>query len=173
MASLLLVDLRSPINFGMCLRLAETFAINVLAYDPSKMTQVAEKRGTISDFACGALERKGFVLIDDLDAWVRPKSVRLVASSIEASAAPLETFSFLQSDIIAVGNEYDGLAEHFVAGADAVVRISMADVWTPKPRAAQPIDPTRARSVARDGSPSLNVAISAGILCHAAYSSLR
>ena len=84
----------------------------------------------------------------------------------------MEKFSFAGGDVIAVGNEYDGLSDTFVADADAVVRISMADVWTPKPRAAQPIDPLRQTSVMRDGSPSLNVAISAGILCHAAFLAL-
>ena len=76
LASLLLVDLRSPINFGMCLRLAETFAMDVLVFDPSGLTADTGKRQTISDFACGALERKGFTQIADLNLWTGAKSAR-------------------------------------------------------------------------------------------------
>jgi tRNA G18 (ribose-2'-O)-methylase SpoU len=75
--------------------------------------------------------------------------------------------------LIAVGNEYDGLPDDLVASADASVRISMGDVWTPKPQSHNPIDAARTAPVARDGKPNLNVAIAAGIICHAVFRGLQ
>jgi hypothetical protein len=49
---LLLWDIRSPINFGMLLRVAETYRVAVAAFGPEHALST-----TTRDFACGALER--------------------------------------------------------------------------------------------------------------------
>jgi tRNA G18 (ribose-2'-O)-methylase SpoU len=81
----------------------------------------------------------------------------------------MRAFQWEARDLIALGNEYDGLSDDFVAGASEQLYIAMPDGSAPKPQSSNPIDPTRQRPVRNDGSPSLNVAIAAGIICHAAY----
>jgi tRNA G18 (ribose-2'-O)-methylase SpoU len=162
---LLLWDLRSPINFGMLLRVAETYRAPIAAFGTEHSLSP-----TARDFACGALERVGFTQIENvssLETW-QGKS-RLVATSIEHGSESLPDFRFLPCDVIALGNEYDGLPAELESRADRKLRIPMADVWTPKPRSSSPIDPIRTAPVARDGSPNLNVAIAGAIICYAAH----
>jgi tRNA G18 (ribose-2'-O)-methylase SpoU len=162
---LLLWDIRSPVNFGMLLRVAETYRAPIAAFGAEHSLSA-----TARDFACGALERVGYTEIDNLSSlrtW-QGKS-RLVATSIERSSASLADFRFLPGDVVALGNEYDGLPPELERGADSKLRIPMADVWTPKPRSSSPIDPGRTAPVARDGSPNLNVAMAGAIICYAAH----
>jgi len=162
---LLLWDLQSPINFGMLLRVAETYRVPVGVLGADRVLST-----TASDFACGALERVGFAAFADAaaaDAW-RGKG-RLIATSIDRSSTALPGFHFEAGDVIALGNEYDGLPAAIERRADAKIVIPMADVWTPKPRSHSPIDPRRSAPVARDGEANLNVAIAGAIVCYAAY----
>jgi tRNA G18 (ribose-2'-O)-methylase SpoU len=162
---LLLWDIRSPINFGMLLRVAETYRAPIAAFGMEHSLSA-----TARDFACGALERAGYTEIENvssLGTW-QGKS-RLVATSIERGAESLSDFRFVRGDVIALGNEYDGLPPELEGRADCKLRIPMTDVWTPKPRSSSPIDPTRTAPVARDGSPNLNVAMAGAIICYAAH----
>ncbi|HXO67424.1 MAG TPA: TrmH family RNA methyltransferase [Bradyrhizobium sp.] len=162
---LLLWDIQSPINFGMLLRLAETYRVPVAAYGRDHTSST-----TARDFACGALERAGLRLLPDissLGAW--QGNGRLIATTIEAGSESLLDFRFLPDDVIVLGNEYDGLPPELERSAHVRLTIPMADVWTPKPRSASPIDPTRVAPVSRDGSPNLNVAMAGGIICYAAH----
>jgi len=93
----------------------------------------------------------------------------LVATSIGPNALPLLQFDFRSGDVIALGNEYDGLPDDLVASADVLLHIPTPAAWLPKERSHSPIDPVRTASVSRQGQPSLNVAITAGILASAAY----
>jgi tRNA G18 (ribose-2'-O)-methylase SpoU len=166
----LLVGLQSPINVGMILRVAETYQCRVSIYDPHRVLDDPTKFRTITDFACGAVARWGFRSLRDeaeLDRIVTGR--RLVATSIEAGASTLPDFHFRRGDLFALGNEYDGLSDALIARADKVVTIPMPNVWTPKPKSLNPIDPLRTAAVARDGQPNLNVAMSAGIICYAAF----
>ena len=166
----LLVGLQSPINIGMVLRVAETYQFRVSIYDPHAVLDDPTKFRTITDFACGAVTRWGFRTIRDaaeLGGIVGGR--RLVATSIEDKARSLADFQFRRGDLFALGNEYDGLPDDLVTRADAVVTIPMPNVWTPKPKSQNPIDPLRTTTVARDGQPNLNVAMSAGIICYAAF----
>jgi tRNA G18 (ribose-2'-O)-methylase SpoU len=166
----LLVGLQSPINIGMILRVAETYQCRVSIYDPHRVLDDAAKFRTITDFACGAAARWGFRSLRDeaeLEAIVAGR--RLVATSIEAGASALPDFHFRRGDLFALGNEYDGLSDDLIARADKVVTIPMPNVWTPKPKSSNPIDPLRTTAVARDGQPNLNVAMSASIICYAAF----
>jgi tRNA G18 (ribose-2'-O)-methylase SpoU len=162
---LLLWDIRSPINFGMLLRVAETYRAPIAAFGTEHSLSA-----TARDFACGALERVGYTEIENvagLRTW-QGKS-RLVATSIERGSESLPDFHFVPGDVIALGNEYDGLPAELESRADCKLRIPMADVWTPKPRSSSPIDPNRTAPVAREGSPNLNVAMAGAIICYAAY----
>lgn len=166
----LLYGLQSPVNIGMILRVAETYQFRVSIYDKSRVLDDPEKFRTIKDFACGAFERRGFHTVEDEARLTRIlASRRLVATSIELGATSLPDCPFRRGDVFALGNEYDGLPDDVVARADAVLNIPMPQVWTPKPKSLNPIDPARTTSVARDGQPNLNVAMSAGIICYAAY----
>jgi tRNA G18 (ribose-2'-O)-methylase SpoU len=166
----LLYGLQSPINIGMILRVAETYQFRVSIYDQHHVLADAAKLATIADFACGALTRHGFHEIQDEAALARMlKGRRLLATSIGRSTASLLHHRFARADVYAVGNEYDGLPDAMLAGADVVLNIPMPEVWTPKPKSFHPIDATRTKAVARDGEPNLNVAISAGIICYAAF----
>lgn len=167
---LLLVGLQSPINIGMILRVAETYRFRVSILDRFRVLDEPAKLQTITDFACGALARQSRRDIADDDALARLREGRrLIATSIEAGAVSLSDYRARAGDIVALGNEYDGLSDALVASADAVLRIPMPNVWTPKPKSLHPIDPSRTRPVARDGNPNLNVAMTAAIICHAAY----
>lgn len=169
---LLLHNMQSPINIGMALRVAETYAAPVAVFDPKGVFAHPEKQKTISDFGCGALQRVGYVEVADDGEFIgalKAEGARLVATAITGAATPLDEFEFRDGDVIAIGNEYDGLPESIVAAADAVIHIRMADVWTPKPASHSAIDPTRTAPVANDGKPNLNAAMSAGIICYAAF----
>ena len=162
---LLLWQLQSPINLGMLLRVAETYhvRVGVLGTDDALSP-------TTRDFACGALERVGFDRFADqaaAEAW--RGSGRLIATSIERGAVDLPDFRFEPGDVVALGNEYDGLPGSVENAADCKIVIPMAAVWTPKPRSVSPIDPARTKPVSRDGEPNLNVAVAGAIVCYAAY----
>ena len=167
---LLLVGLQSPINIGMILRVAEAYRCGVSILDPHRVLDDRAKLEVIEDFSCGAFARRSFHRLADaaaLAGWRAGR--RLVVTSIEADAVALPAFAFRPGDIVALGNEYDGVSAELVAGADAGLRIPMPDVWMPKPPARHPIDPLRTAPVARDGTPNLNVAMAAGIVCYTAY----
>jgi tRNA G18 (ribose-2'-O)-methylase SpoU len=167
---LLLHDLRSPINMGMILRVAETYCFLVAIYDPSGVLSDTGKQKTVSDFACGALQRLGYGVVDGeaaMDALA--KTGRLVGMTIEPPSVSLPDFAFEKNDIFAVGNEYDGLPEDFVARCAMNVTIPMEDVLSPKPKSNSPIDPSRTKAVSNEGKPNLNAAMSTGILAYAAF----
>ena len=170
---LLLYALQSPINLGMILRVAETYRVRVAIYDRHHVLDDPDKLATMEDFSCGAAARWGFRRIDDA---VTLKSLRqgrrLIATSIEADSRALPNHRFRRADLIVLGNEYDGLPDDVVAGADIRLRLPMPAVWAPKPPSRNPIDPRRTAPVARDGKPNLNVAVTAGIICYSAHASL-
>lgn len=172
--TLVLDGLQSPINIGMILRVAETYQFRVAILDRFGVLADREKRQTIADFACGALERRGYrLLADEAALTAARRGGRLIATAIEGKAVLLPRHRFRPGDMIVLGNEYDGLSAGMVAGADLVLRIPMPEVWTPKPPTRNPIDPTRTGPVARDGRPNLNVALSAAIVCYSGYLSIE
>jgi tRNA G18 (ribose-2'-O)-methylase SpoU len=167
---LLLYALQSPINLGMILRVAETYGVRVAIHDRHGVLDDPDKVATMEDFSCGAAERWGFQRIDDTAALERLRTGRrLIATSIEADSRALSDHRFQPADLIVLGNEYDGLPDDVVATADLTLWVPMPAVWTPKPPSRNPIDPRRTASVARDGKPNLNVAMTAGIICYSAY----
>lgn len=167
---LLLYELQSPINIGTILRMAEVYRFKVSIVDRHGVFDDAGKLSTVSDFACGAISRRPPNLLKDPSALLRLRGGRrLVATSIGRRTSPLTTFHFLAGDLIVLGNEYDGLPDSIVAGADALLHVPTPAAWLPKARSHSPIDPARLAPVARDGQPSLNVAMTAGVLCYAAY----
>lgn len=170
----LLYGLQSPINIGMILRVAETYRFRVSIYDQFRVLDDSGKLRTISDFSCGALPRRGFRgLAGDAAVTQLLCGRRLIATSTVPSSCALPDFRFCRGDLFALGNEYDGLPDALVSRADAVLHIPMPAGFAPKPKAYQPIDPDRTAPVARDGEPNLNVAMTAGILCYAAYLKVR
>ncbi|MGP9820339.1 TrmH family RNA methyltransferase [Salinarimonas sp. NSM] len=167
---ILLVGVRSPINTGMILRVAETYEADVALTGADDVLDDPVRLQTIRDFSCGALERRGFTRLAGLEAaraWIGEG--RLVATTIAADAVELPAFAFRPGDVIAFGSEYDGLDPAFAAAADVALTIPMPDVFTPKPPTANPIDPGRTAPPSNDGRPNLNVAMSVGIACYAAY----
>jgi tRNA G18 (ribose-2'-O)-methylase SpoU len=167
---LLLYNLQSPINIGMILRVAETYNFGVSIYDSHCVLDAEEKLQTIRDFACGAVTRRGFRRLSDQAAVeVAFAGRRLVSTSIETRARALPGFRFRPGDVVALGNEYDGLPVAMLASADEILHIPMPQGFVPKPVSRTPIDPARTQPVARDGQPNLNVAMAAGILCYAAF----
>jgi tRNA G18 (ribose-2'-O)-methylase SpoU len=167
---LLLIGLQSPINIGMILRVAESYQIRVSILDRYRVLDDPEKFGVIEDFACGSTSRWGFNRIEDDAALARlHEGRRLIVTSIAPDACGLPKYQFSSADIVAVGNEYDGLPDDVVADADAALHIPMPAIWVPKPKSRHPIDPTRTAPVAREGSPNLNVAMATAIICYTAY----
>jgi tRNA (cytidine/uridine-2'-O-)-methyltransferase len=168
--TLLLYGLQSPINLGMILRVAETYRSSVYVFDPHFVFADPHRRETISDFACGALERvPPEVLADPADLAARSEGSRLIVTTISPDASALEDFAWRPGDMAMLGNEYDGLPAALQHGAAARLRIPMPSGHYPKPRSHRPIDPSRTAPVASDGMPSLNVAISAAIILYSHY----
>lgn len=165
----LLWGLQSPINIGMILRSAEVFGVAVVVHDVHAVFDDPARLRTISDFACGALQRVP-------PRRIGPQSItedsRLVATSLEPGATPLPDFRFALSDCLILGNEYDGVPADLVARADIRLRIPMPEGFLPKPPSHNPIDPSRTLPVAHDGRPNLNVAAAAAILFYAAWAQL-
>jgi tRNA G18 (ribose-2'-O)-methylase SpoU len=167
---LVLCGLQSPVNIGIILRVAEAFQFKVSILDPHDLLDDPQKLSTIRDFACGAMSRRGFQRLENPSALERLRcGRRFIATSIGRNAQPLSSFHFLPGDLIALGNEYDGLPDEVVATADTLLHVPTPAVWIPKEKSHSPIDPVRTAPVAHDGQPSLNVAVTAGILCYAAY----
>ncbi len=169
---LVLLGLQSPINIGLILRISEAYQFTVNVFDPHRVLDDSSKLRTVSDFACGALPRRGFNRLDSVESLAElRKGRRLVATSIGSTALPLPEYRFAPGDLIVLGNEYDGLPDNIVGGADVVIQVPIPVVWMPKEDSYQPIDPLRTNPVAREGQPSLNVAVTAGIICYSAYAS--
>jgi len=166
--SLLLYGLQSPINVGAVLRAAETLALKVDIWDEAGLFADPAKRDCIADFSCGAFARGAFRLLDQ-----RPRAGdargRAVATCLADDAIPLPEFRFEAGDRIAIGNEYDGLPQSFIAAAGARLSIPMANVWTPKPPSRNPIDPGRAPRDPDDGAPVFSAPMAAGIVGYAAF----
>lgn len=166
---LLLFALQSPVNIGMILRIAEAYHFTASILDLHGVLDDPEKLKTLEDFSCGSLGRRGFVRLRDAAAAARHcRGRRLIVTSILPDAEALPGFAFGPRDIVAVGNEYDGLPDALVAKADVRLHIPLPELSVPKPASWHPIDPTR-NSVRRDGTPNLNVAMAAGIICYAVY----
>lgn len=166
---LLLYAVQSPINIGMIMRVAEAYCFTVSIFDRHNVLEDTEKLRTIEDFACGSLTRRGFTLLSDEAALARRcAGRRLIVTSIAVGACSLQSVQFQAGDIIALGNEYDGLSDELLNRGTLKLHIPMPEVWMPKPVSSNPIDPTR-NSVSHDGTPNLNVAMSAGIICYSAY----
>jgi len=167
---LILVGLQSPINIGLILRLAEAYSFSVNSIDSDRVFNDPGKMSTVSDFACGALLRRGLHRLESMESLTQlRRGRRLIATAIGENTMPLTGFQFQPGDLVALGNEYDGLSDKFVREADVVIQVPTPPVWMPKEPSNQPIDPQRKAPVARDGEPSLNVAVTAGIVCYAAY----
>ena len=167
---LLLYGLQSPVNIGLTLRIAETFFFQVSILDLCGVLEDAGKLATVGDFSCGAMSRRSWRRLGGTAALADLRSGRrFIATSIGKNATPLTEFQFFPGDLIALGNEYDGLPDDVTANADAQLRVPTPAIWLPKEKSHSPIDPRRTAGVARDGEPSLNVAVTAGIVCYAAY----
>lgn len=166
--TLLLVDLASPINIGMILRVAESFACPVAIAGSARVLDDPEKMRVVHDFACGALARRGFrhLPLAEIPAFAR--TGRFLATTIVPGGLILDEYRSEPSDIVALGNEYDGLPAEVASRADIPLRIPMPDIPVPKPPSFSPIEPGR-QTVARDGTPNLNVAMAAGIIAFHAY----
>jgi tRNA G18 (ribose-2'-O)-methylase SpoU len=168
---LLLYGLQSPINIGMILRVAEAYQFRVSILDPGGVLDDPQKFQTIKEFACGAVGRRDFRRLERASSLAEIRhGRRVVATLIDPKALTPAECGFQADDLIVLGNEYDGLPSDVVAAADVCLHVPMAPVWMPKEPSHNPIDPTRRAPVARDGQPSLNVAVTAGIVCYSAYS---
>lgn len=163
----MLWDLQSPINIGMILRTAEVYGADVTAYDRHGVFGNAAALRTISDFACGALQRRPPVVLTEASTVFGQG--RTIATAITPDAQPVQSFAFEPGDCIYVGNEYDGLPEDILWGSDARLTIPMPPGYLPKPPSATPIDPSRRADVGSNGTPNLNVAVATSIILFEAY----
>jgi tRNA G18 (ribose-2'-O)-methylase SpoU len=154
----------------MILRTAEVYQFKVSILDLAGVLDDPEKLKTVEDFACGALSRQVLHRVEDHSALLRlQRGRRLIATALAPNPLPLSDFHFAPGDLIALGNEYEGLPNEVVASAAALLHVPTPALWLPKARSHSPIDPARTAPVAREGQPCLNVAVTAGILCYAAY----
>jgi tRNA G18 (ribose-2'-O)-methylase SpoU len=146
---LFLYDIQSPINIGLILRIGEQFHIPVKLYDPRHVMNDAVNRSKIWDFSCGALDRRPPSAVQSLANYQVNNPGRVIATCLNRTAIPLPRFAFEASDIILLGNEYDGLPEKVIAKADAALYIPLPPGFLPKPPSHLPIDPARDPGVTR------------------------
>jgi tRNA G18 (ribose-2'-O)-methylase SpoU len=163
---LFLYDIQSPINIGLILRVAEQFRIPAVVYDPHRVLEDEHNLMKVSDFSCGALGRHPPKLIESLAAYRQRHAARVIATSLNRMAIPLQDFAFEANDIILLGNEYDGLPSDVIAEADESLYIPLPPDYLPKPRSYSPIDAARTEAVSQNGIPNLNVAITSGIISY-------
>lgn len=168
---LVLCGVQSPINIGMILRSAEIYKVPVLIYDAHGVLRDDAKMRTISDFACGALQRCPPTIVQSLG--VADLDGRLVRSDTAPDAQNHLDFAWRPDDNLLIGNEYDGVPPELAAASQASVTIPMPPGHVPKPQSFNPIDPDRAAQIARHGMPSLNTAVAASAIVAAAYANGR
>jgi tRNA G18 (ribose-2'-O)-methylase SpoU len=154
----------------MILRIAEAYQFNVSILDQGDVLGDPEKLSTVRDFGCGAMSRRSFrKLANPAElAKLRPGR-RLIATTIGSDALSLKNFHFQPGDLIVMGNEYDGLPDEVATSADVRLYVPIPASLMPKEKSHSPIDPSRIAPVSRAGQLSLNVAVTAGIVCYAAY----
>jgi len=162
-----LYGLQSAINVGQCLRAAEVFKQRIAIYDAGKILVDHEKIRTISDFACGALQR-----VPPIDTGPTPCFMphqRLVATCLDDDAVRLPDFVFQPDDVIVIGNEYDGVPPHIIQQSHAKLYIPLPAQILPKPLSHSPIDIQRTEHVQHHGMPSLNAAMVVNIISYCLY----
>ena len=169
---IVLWDFHSPVNIGLILRIAEAFDVSTSLADFRDLTSDPAKATVINDFSCGAFGRRPpGLLVKNVNLKDVYAKRRVVATTIDPHATALESFVFLPGDVILFGNEYDGLPDDIMKNSDALLHIRLPARHMPKVRSQSPIDASRLSTVAREGQPSLNVAVSVGIVCYRAYES--
>lgn len=168
---IVLCGLQSPVNIGMILRSAEAFETGVVIVDAFRVLQASQARRTVSDFACGALERLSPPIRADY-ADLGDLRGRLIAAVAEGRGAPLDGFDWRGDDIVLIGNEYDGIPPLVAERAEASVSIAMSRRRHPKPPSQQPIDPSRVTQIADPAAPALNAAVAASIVMSQAFATL-
>jgi tRNA G18 (ribose-2'-O)-methylase SpoU len=167
--NILLCGLQSPINCGMILRSAEAYGHTVTIHDSFGIFSDRQKSETVSDFACGALQRHPPVMLDDLMEHLKSAQARIIATAIAGDTHVAHSFKWRPDDIVLVGNEYDGLDSGLVDMSDCRVRIQMPPGHLPKPKSFQPIDRQRHKDVNNNGAPNLNTAVATSIICYLSY----
>lgn len=161
----LLDNLQSPINIGKCARVAEIFGMGLYIHDPRNVVGKPDAFRTITDFACGAWERRASHMVNDVTDFVgNYRKGRVIATCLDTDAIRLHDFEFAEGDLIMLGNEYDGLPSGLIESADAKIYIPMPKLYLPKPCSHWPIDPARSTAANQNGVPNLNVAVAAGIV---------
>lgn len=166
---ILLWGLQSSINIGMILRTAEIYQVSVSIYDQHRILKRPDSLRTISDFACGALQRQPPTLHQEPEEAWRDTAPHAVSTSITPTATAVQLFRFTPDDCLLLGNEYDGLPDWITTGSRAAVHVPMPPGYLPKPASFSPIDPDRHTTVAKDGMPNLNVAVAASIVLFQAW----
>ncbi len=170
LGTIVLYDLSSPINIGQILRVCETFKIRVGLFDPRGIVDAPEKRKVVSDFACGALERAG---VAPFDLEAAAAAGRLIATTTQGRTSALPRFRFEPTDVVLIGNEYDGLPREVMRRAAKRLRIPMPNVHTPKPASSAAVDADRQGFAVASGAPVLSAAMTAGVIAYTIYAKSR
>lgn len=164
-----LCGVQSPTNTGLILRTAEIYQGQVMVLDRFHVFENKTSVEKISDFACGAYQRKPPKFLDYLEQTRQSGVTRLIAANMSEESIDYNQFDWKPGDAVVVGNEYSGLSEDELSKCDAHVKIPMPPTYVPKPVSASPIDPRGIERIASFGAPSLNVAVAASILLADAY----
>ena len=81
---ILLVGVRSPINTGMILRVAETYEAEVALTGADDVLDDPARLQTIGDFSCGALARRGYARLsgpEAVRAWIQANQTLAVVGA--------------------------------------------------------------------------------------------
>lgn len=163
MMLVVLCGLQSAINIGMILRSAEVYANPVVIVDTFRVLENSTHVQTISDFACGALQRTPPQVVEDYST-IDLHNGRLITTTPIGPSRPMARFDWRDDDALLIGNEYSGVPPLIAEKADVRVRIAMPAVFAPKAPSQSPIDPRRVSQIANASEPALNVAIAASAM---------
>jgi len=162
-------NIQSSINIGKILRIAEIYQINLSIYDPKGIINNKDNTKVIEDFSCGASKRIDVNVVHNLPDYLENYSGRIIATCLDNNAKRLHEFKFKPHDMVVLGNEYDGISNDVFAKTDEQIYIELPEANIPKPSSHNPIDPLRKIQVSNNGTPCLNVAVSAGIISYQIY----
>lgn len=167
--TIVLYDLGSSVNMGQIMRTCEQFDIWMQIYDPRGLWESKIDQKTVSDFSCGALGRFEDIFMDDFVAYRKASKGRVIATCLEKDSVSLPDFKFEVGDMVLMGNEYDGLPQEIIDGADAKLYIPLPENFVPKPQSFAPIDPARIAEVNQQGVPNLSVSATSAIVAYALH----
>ncbi len=104
-------------NLSNMIRTAEFYGLEkIYVYDknnllkpPHNKVSKAEMEHMAKVWTAGAIEFIDIITIDDIDLFLKEYNGRTIATMVDKSASSINNFTFLDDDLLIMGNEKEGL----------------------------------------------------------------